>query len=124
MAFDPYHKWLGIPKEHRPPTNYQLLSHAAHAVLSPDDRFVAFSAFNAVYVLDLTSEEFVGVMHHAGGVPCFAFLGGGSHLAYAEGEAICLFDLRQRKEIAYFPYESGMIFRFDVAADGRTIITN
>src|SRR5437764_217927 len=26
MAFDPYHKWLGIPKEHRPPTYYQLLS--------------------------------------------------------------------------------------------------
>jgi hypothetical protein len=23
--FDPYHKWLGIPKEHRPPTHYQLL---------------------------------------------------------------------------------------------------
>lgn len=23
--FDPYHKWLGIPKEHRPPTYYQLL---------------------------------------------------------------------------------------------------
>src|SRR5436309_11887280 len=23
--FDPYHKWLGIPKECRPPTHYQLL---------------------------------------------------------------------------------------------------
>jgi len=23
--FDPYHKWLGIPKKHRPPTYYQLL---------------------------------------------------------------------------------------------------
>src|SRR6516164_5906099 len=23
--FDPYHKWLGIPKEQRPPTYYQLL---------------------------------------------------------------------------------------------------
>jgi WD40 repeat protein len=23
--FDPYHKWLGIPPEHRPPTYYQLL---------------------------------------------------------------------------------------------------
>src|SRR5262249_776735 len=23
--FDPYHKWLGIPKKHRPPTHYQLL---------------------------------------------------------------------------------------------------
>ncbi|MCI0742363.1 MAG: WD40 repeat domain-containing protein [Gemmataceae bacterium] len=27
--FDPYHKWLGIPKEHRPPTLYQLLGIAA-----------------------------------------------------------------------------------------------
>src|ERR1700749_2664010 len=24
-AFDPYHKWLGIPKAQRPPTHYQLL---------------------------------------------------------------------------------------------------
>jgi len=24
-AFDPYHKWLGIPKNLRPPTYYQLL---------------------------------------------------------------------------------------------------
>src|SRR5205823_2350879 len=23
--FDPYHKWLGIPKDQRPPTLYQLL---------------------------------------------------------------------------------------------------
>ena len=23
--FDPYHKWLGIPKDQRPPTFYQLL---------------------------------------------------------------------------------------------------
>ena len=23
--FDPYHKWLGIPKDQRPPTYYQLL---------------------------------------------------------------------------------------------------
>lgn len=23
--FDPYHKWLGIPPEHRPPTHYELL---------------------------------------------------------------------------------------------------
>lgn len=23
--FDPYHKWLGVPKKHRPPTFYQLL---------------------------------------------------------------------------------------------------
>src|SRR5262245_43798443 len=23
--FDPYHKWLGIPKDQRPPTHYQLL---------------------------------------------------------------------------------------------------
>ncbi len=27
--FDPYHKWLGIPQEHRPPTYYQLLGIAA-----------------------------------------------------------------------------------------------
>ena len=26
MAFDPYHRWLAIPKEHRPPTYYQLLA--------------------------------------------------------------------------------------------------
>ena len=25
IAFDPYHKWLGIPKVQRPPTHYQLL---------------------------------------------------------------------------------------------------
>src|SRR5262245_7602380 len=25
MMFDPYHKWLGIPKDRRPPTYYQLL---------------------------------------------------------------------------------------------------
>lgn len=30
--FDPYHKWLGIPKDQRPPTLYQLLS------ISPDER--------------------------------------------------------------------------------------
>src|SRR6478735_8900016 len=24
-TFDPYHRWLGIPKTHRPPTHYQLL---------------------------------------------------------------------------------------------------
>src|SRR5205823_11152013 len=24
-AFDPYYKWLGIPKDQRPPTYYQLL---------------------------------------------------------------------------------------------------
>jgi hypothetical protein len=29
--FDPYHKWLGIPKSQRPPTHYQLLG------LSPDE---------------------------------------------------------------------------------------
>ncbi len=29
--FDPYHKWLGIPKEHRPPTFYQLLG------IAPDE---------------------------------------------------------------------------------------
>jgi hypothetical protein len=27
--FDPYHKWLGIPKDQRPPTHYQLLGIAA-----------------------------------------------------------------------------------------------
>src|SRR3954463_4026214 len=27
--FDPYHKWLGIPKKHRPPTLYQLLGISA-----------------------------------------------------------------------------------------------
>lgn len=25
-SFDPYHVWLGIPREHRPPTHYQLLA--------------------------------------------------------------------------------------------------
>jgi NPCBM/NEW2 domain len=25
MPFDPYHKWLGIPKDERPPTHYRLL---------------------------------------------------------------------------------------------------
>ena len=25
MSFDPYHQWLGIPPEHRPPDCYQLL---------------------------------------------------------------------------------------------------
>src|SRR5439155_2139308 len=25
FMFDPYHKWLGIPKDQRPPTYYQLL---------------------------------------------------------------------------------------------------
>src|SRR3954452_19573407 len=29
--FDPYHKWLGIPKDQRPPTFYQLLG------LSPNE---------------------------------------------------------------------------------------
>ncbi|MCI0381043.1 MAG: WD40 repeat domain-containing protein, partial [Gemmataceae bacterium] len=28
--FDPYHRWLGIPKDHRPPTLYQLLGIAAN----------------------------------------------------------------------------------------------
>src|SRR5690242_13195836 len=26
MAFDPYHKWLGIPPEDQPPDHYRLLS--------------------------------------------------------------------------------------------------
>src|SRR5205809_1049403 len=30
--FDPYHKWLGIPKGQRPPTHYQLLH------LAPDEQ--------------------------------------------------------------------------------------
>jgi hypothetical protein len=30
--FDPYHKWLGIPKHQRPPTHYQLLG------LAPDEQ--------------------------------------------------------------------------------------
>jgi WD40 repeat protein len=30
--FDPYHKWLGIPKDQRPPTHYQLLG------VSPQER--------------------------------------------------------------------------------------
>lgn len=30
--FDPYHKWLGIPPGHRPPTHYQLLG------IAPDER--------------------------------------------------------------------------------------
>src|SRR5262249_29160837 len=30
--FDPYHKWLGIPKDQRPPTHYQLLG------VSPDEQ--------------------------------------------------------------------------------------
>src|SRR5262245_18943807 len=30
--FDPYHKWLGIPKDQRPPTLYQLLG------ISPSER--------------------------------------------------------------------------------------
>src|SRR3954468_23151085 len=29
LTFDPYHKWLGIPKHQRPPTHYQLLGLAA-----------------------------------------------------------------------------------------------
>src|SRR3954447_5892537 len=29
LTFDPYHKWLGIPKHLRPPTYYQLLGLAA-----------------------------------------------------------------------------------------------
>ena len=29
--FDPYHKWMGIPKGQRPPTHYQLLG------ISPDE---------------------------------------------------------------------------------------
>jgi WD40 repeat protein len=29
IMFDPYHKWLGIPKDQRPPTYYQLLGLAA-----------------------------------------------------------------------------------------------
>ncbi len=31
-SFDPYHVWLGIPREHRPPTHYQLLA------ISPDEQ--------------------------------------------------------------------------------------
>jgi hypothetical protein len=30
--FDPYHKWLGIPKGKRPPTHYQLLG------IAPDEK--------------------------------------------------------------------------------------
>jgi hypothetical protein len=30
--FDPYHKWMGIPKGQRPPTHYQLLG------IAPDER--------------------------------------------------------------------------------------
>ena len=30
--FDPYHKWLGIPKDQRPPTFYQLLG------IAPDEQ--------------------------------------------------------------------------------------
>lgn len=30
--FDPYHKWLGVPTDQRPPTNYQLLA------ISPDEQ--------------------------------------------------------------------------------------
>lgn len=30
--FDPYHKWLGIPKEQQPPTHYQILG------ISPDEQ--------------------------------------------------------------------------------------
>jgi hypothetical protein len=30
-VFDPYHKWLGIPRNQRPPTHYQLLG------ISPDE---------------------------------------------------------------------------------------
>ena len=26
MAFDPYHKWLGIPPEEQPPNHYRLLA--------------------------------------------------------------------------------------------------
>src|SRR5262245_35226807 len=29
LPFDPYSKWLGIPKNQRPPTHYQLLGIAA-----------------------------------------------------------------------------------------------
>src|SRR3954469_7911507 len=25
MAYDPYHRWLGIPPEHQPPDDYRLL---------------------------------------------------------------------------------------------------
>lgn len=32
MAFDPYHRWLGIPKDKRPPTHYQILG------IAPDER--------------------------------------------------------------------------------------
>src|SRR5262245_12328883 len=30
--FDPYHRWLGIPKDQRPPTHYQLLA------IQPDEK--------------------------------------------------------------------------------------
>src|SRR5436190_24287039 len=29
VMFDPYHRWLGIPRDQRPPTYYQLLGIAA-----------------------------------------------------------------------------------------------
>jgi hypothetical protein len=32
LMFDPYHKWLGIPKDQRPPTFYQLLG------IAPDEK--------------------------------------------------------------------------------------
>jgi hypothetical protein len=32
VAFDPYHQWLGIPKDKRPPTHYQILG------IAPDER--------------------------------------------------------------------------------------
>jgi len=32
VVFDPYHQWLGIPKDKRPPTHYQILG------IAPDER--------------------------------------------------------------------------------------
>ena len=52
--FDPYHKWLGIPPEHRPPTHYQLL----HLSESETDVEVIEEAGIAAKVTPVTSAEY------------------------------------------------------------------
>lgn len=56
-SFDPYHKWLGIPPAHQPPTHYRLLGVEQFET----DRDVIDSAANQrmLYLQDLSGGQFI-----------------------------------------------------------------
>lgn len=56
-SFDPYHKWLGIPPSHQPPTHYRLLGVEQFET----DRDVIDSAANQriLYLQDLSGGQFI-----------------------------------------------------------------